>query len=72
MSVLEISLERRGNYTKASDVGSERLPRCQPHHPPATVLDSAGAVKGMKHLLAHAENPKPCSEKALNGLVTGQ
>lgn len=53
-SSFEISLERRGNYTKAKYVGSELLPagglcvsRAQPHHPPATTLE-APAVRCCK------------------------
>lgn len=45
-SSFEISLERRGNYTKAKYDGSELLPagglcvsRAEPHHPPATALE---------------------------------
>lgn len=38
--------------------------------PPPWTLPLPDAVKGMRHLPARAENPKPCSEKALTGLVT--
>jgi len=80
-SGLEISLERRGNYTKANDAGSERLPAsglCVSRAQPTILqllpwtLTLPDAAKGMRCLLAHAENPKLCSEKALSGLVTVQ
>lgn len=78
----EISLERRGNYTNYQTMLV--LNGCQPvasvsagpsptilQLPPWT-LPLPNAVKGMRHLPACTKNPKPCSEKALTGLVTVQ
>lgn len=68
LSVLEIPLNEGVIAQKPAMLV---LSGCQPHHPPATTTDSPGAAKGMKRLLAHAENPKPCSEKHLMGLLQG-
>lgn len=80
-SSLEISLERRGNYTKPTMLV---LNGCQPVasvsagtsltilQPPPWPLLLPSAVKGMRHHPGCAQNPKPCSEKALTGLVRVQ